>query len=68
MYVGRWSYGTKCAFNSSSFPSFKQIVHVIGKFGAFYYPPSSYELRENISQKRWRQQECLLRHKKLSTS
>lgn len=35
----------------NTFPSFKQMVHVIGKYDRFYDHASSYELKKIILQK-----------------
>ncbi|XP_020272128.1 uncharacterized protein LOC109847304 [Asparagus officinalis] len=50
-YIGRWFYEAGIPFNTASIPSFIQMVHAIGKFGAFLDAPTPYELRETILQR-----------------
>lgn len=50
-YVGKWFYEFDCLFNTPSLLSFKQMVHAIGKFGAFNDLLLPYELRGTILQK-----------------
>lgn len=52
MHIGRWFYESLCAFNATNLPSFRQMMHDIGKYGVFYDPTSPYELREIITAKR----------------